>query len=129
MIGFKAERIAYGFEFCGIKAGSMKELVRQLSQKINQDTGVKISIEVGKCGESFTTDAPTQVFALILREGRKKSGFSLREVAKRAGLKSHSQIYKYENGEKAPTPEVLARLVMATGACLEIKICKVNEKN
>jgi transcriptional regulator with XRE-family HTH domain len=52
--------------------------------------------------------------SLALRSARRRSGLSLRELARRAGT-SHATLLAYESGEKVPSVETFDRIVRAAG--------------
>lgn len=52
--------------------------------------------------------------AAVLAEARRRSGLTIRQLARRAGT-SHSAIAAYESGAKAPNTATLQRLVSACG--------------
>jgi len=52
--------------------------------------------------------------ATILRDARRRSGLSLRVLARRAGT-SHSTLAAYESGRVTPTVDTLDRIVRAAG--------------
>lgn len=57
----------------------------------------------------------------ILSEARRRSGLTLRQLARRART-SHSTIAAYETGTKQPTTATLVRLVGACGFELEAEL-------
>lgn len=61
--------------------------------------------------------------AKLIREARRRSGLSLRELARRAST-SHSAISAYESGLRSPTAETLDRVVRAAGFALDITLCR-----
>jgi transcriptional regulator with XRE-family HTH domain len=56
--------------------------------------------------------------AAIIRDARQRAGFTIRQLARRAGT-SHSAIAAYETGAKAPNTTTLARIVDACGFALQ----------
>lgn len=56
--------------------------------------------------------------ARTILDARRRSGLTLRALAKRAGT-SHSTLSAYESGRKTPSTETLDRLVRAAGFELE----------
>lgn len=56
-----------------------------------------------------------------IRELRRRSGLSLRELARRAGT-SHATIHAYETGAKEPRLDTVARLAAAAGFALEVDL-------
>ena len=54
----------------------------------------------------------------MIKEARKRSGLSLRELAARAHT-SHSAISAYETGRRIPTTATLDRIVRAAGFTLD----------
>ena len=56
--------------------------------------------------------------ASVIREARKRSGISLRQLAARAGT-SHSAISAYETGRRIPTTATLDRIARAAGFALD----------
>ena len=57
----------------------------------------------------------TDPIAQRIQARRKELGLSLRDLAKRAGLASASHVFHLENGHKAPSEAVAARLAEALG--------------
>lgn len=62
---------------------------------------------------------PTQTLGMRIRELRQARGFSMRELASRARLKSVAFIADLERGFRNPSPEVLAGLAAGLGVPLE----------
>jgi transcriptional regulator with XRE-family HTH domain len=56
--------------------------------------------------------------AALLRDARRRSGLTLRQLARRART-SHSAIAAYESGAKSPNSATLCRLVRACGFEIE----------
>jgi transcriptional regulator with XRE-family HTH domain len=56
--------------------------------------------------------------AALLRDARRRSGLTLRQLARRART-SHSAIAAYESGAKSPNSATLRRLVRACGFEIE----------
>jgi transcriptional regulator with XRE-family HTH domain len=59
--------------------------------------------------------------AALLRDARRRSGLTLRQLARRART-SHSAIAAYESGAKSPNSETLRRLVRACGFEIEQRL-------
>jgi transcriptional regulator with XRE-family HTH domain len=59
--------------------------------------------------------------ATIVRAARRRSGFSLRELAARAGT-SYSTLSAYERGSKVPGVDTLVRIVSAAGFALDVEL-------
>lgn len=57
--------------------------------------------------------------ATLLRESRRRAGLTQREVAERAGT-SAAAVCLYEQGQRVPRVDTLARLIAATGATLAV---------
>ena len=57
--------------------------------------------------------------ATLIRIHRTRSGFSQRELAKRAAT-SAAAICLYETGQRVPRADTLARILLATGATLVV---------
>src|SRR5436309_9519413 len=56
--------------------------------------------------------------ATLLREARRRSGLTIRQLARRART-SHSAIAAYESGAKSPNSATLRRLIAACGFDIE----------
>jgi len=56
--------------------------------------------------------------AALLREARRRSGLTIRQLARRART-SHSAIAAYESGAKSPNSATLRRLIAACGFEIE----------
>ncbi len=52
---------------------------------------------------------------------RRRSGMSLRELARRAGT-SHATLHAYESGAKEPRVDTVLRIVAAAGFALELEL-------
>src|SRR5438132_3781047 len=63
--------------------------------------------------------------AAVLREARRRSGLTIRQLAVRAGT-SHSAVAAYESGSKAPNTDTFRRLLLATGFELESRLRPVS---
>lgn len=59
--------------------------------------------------------------ATLLREARRRSGLSIRQLARRART-SHSAIAAYESGAKSPNSATLRRLIRACGFEIEPRL-------
>jgi transcriptional regulator with XRE-family HTH domain len=59
--------------------------------------------------------------AALLRRARRRSGLTIRQLARRART-SHSAIAAYESGAKAPNSATLERLVRACGFEIEPRL-------
>jgi transcriptional regulator with XRE-family HTH domain len=59
--------------------------------------------------------------AAVLSGARRRSGLTLRQLARRAGT-SHSAIAAYESGAKAPNSATLVRIVEACGFGLRTEL-------
>ncbi|MEY2423167.1 MAG: hypothetical protein QOI95_3234 [Acidimicrobiaceae bacterium] len=59
--------------------------------------------------------------ATLLRDARRRSGLTIRQLARRAGT-SHSAIAAYESGAKSPNSATLRRLVRACGFEIESQL-------
>lgn len=59
--------------------------------------------------------------AALLREARRRAGLSQVELGRRAGV-TQSVISAYESGARQPSVPTLARLVVAAGYELELRI-------
>ena len=57
----------------------------------------------------------------VLEAARKRSGLSLREIARRAGT-SHATLSAYLRGTKTPSLETLMRIVESCGLALELSL-------
>jgi transcriptional regulator with XRE-family HTH domain len=57
----------------------------------------------------------------LLREARRRSGLTIRQLARRAHT-SHSAIAAYESGAKAPNSATLRRLIHACGFAVETRL-------
>ncbi|WP_229678209.1 helix-turn-helix domain-containing protein [Caldovatus sediminis] len=55
---------------------------------------------------------------MTLREFRQLHGLSLAEMAERLGVHSARTVQRYEAGERIPEPDVMRRIVMATGGAV-----------
>src|SRR6476659_5275700 len=60
----------------------------------------------------------------VLRSARRRSGLSLRELARRAGT-SHSTLAAYESGRKVPSVETLNRVMRAAGFVVGAEVTPV----
>jgi transcriptional regulator with XRE-family HTH domain len=60
----------------------------------------------------------------VLRSARRRSGLSLRELARLAGT-SHSTLAAYENGRKVPSVETLNRVMRAAGFVVGAEVTPV----
>ena len=59
--------------------------------------------------------------AALLRDARRRSGLTIRQLARRAGT-SHSAVAAYESGAKSPNSATLRRLVRACGFEIEPRL-------
>ena len=59
--------------------------------------------------------------AATLRAVRRRSGLGLRELARRAGT-SHATLHAYEQGDKEPRLDTVARIAGAAGFALEVAL-------
>jgi len=62
--------------------------------------------------------------AELVREARRRSGLTIRQLARRAGT-SHSAIAAYESGAKSPNTTTLARIAEACGFSLRCELSPV----
>lgn len=58
-----------------------------------------------------------------IREARRRSGLSLRGLARRAGT-SHATLAAYESGAKVPRVDTLQRIVRAAGFALDLHLAR-----
>ncbi len=71
-------------------------------------------------GERPTEGTPEDPLARRIRELRQQRGWSLAELAERAGLRSPSYVFHIENGDKIPRAPVARRLAAALGEDAEL---------
>ena len=59
--------------------------------------------------------------AAVLREARRRSGLTLRDLANRADT-SHSALAAYESASKQPTTRTMSRIIDAAGFAIDIEL-------
>lgn len=90
------------------------EMIADAIETLVFKKGFKVEVYPGK-GEYFEVSSKDQaaLIAFLLRRQRLKQGFSLAEVAKRLGAKSHNAYARYEQGKSVPTIDQLNKLLSA----------------
>lgn len=59
--------------------------------------------------------------ATVIRSARRRTGLSLRALARRAGT-SHATLSAYEHGAKSPTAATVDRIVRAAGCASDVSL-------
>lgn len=84
-----------------------------------------IKLEAQKLpGKEFlvSTMTPTPIICLMLRNIRKKTGVSVRGLAKSVGTKGANTVFQFERGKHEPSISKLQSLMNALGRDIEINI-------
>jgi DNA-binding XRE family transcriptional regulator len=68
------------------------------------------------------TNENAAVMALLLQRQRQKNGLTVREAAKRLGLKSHNAYAQYERGKSEPSLSKLEEILAALSPSSSLRI-------
>jgi predicted RNase H-like HicB family nuclease/DNA-binding XRE family transcriptional regulator len=93
------------------------EMIADAIESLVNESGFKVDV-YAKRGEGFEVGSAdtSRLTAFFLKRRRQASGLTLKETAKRLGIKSHNAYARYEQGKTVPTIEKLNQLLSVVDA-------------
>lgn len=105
---------------------SKRDAINMLKDWIQSAAGrpqLAIDIAEGQAGRiSIETKELAPILALMLQRAREESGLSVRQVAAKLGLKSHTAYAQYERGKSEPSLSQLEKFLAVISPTRKLRL-------